>query len=160
MQVRYQAAPRSDTIILIDCASRGRGSVARTSMIRRFSADAVASAPENLHEILELAAYLTHDLLALRHVGARLLAGELVPRPADGEALVVEQAADLANDDDVLALVVAPVAAPLDGLELRKFLLPIAQHVRLHTAQLAHLSYGEVAFAGYCRQLGVILWLQ
>src|SRR5260370_41617563 len=160
MQVRYQTAPRSDTFILVYCDSRGRGFAAWAFMIRRFSSDAVASATEDPHELLELAAYLPHDLLALRHVGARLLAGELVARPADGEALVVEPAADLADDDHVLALVIAPVAAPFHGLELRKFLFPVAQHVRLHAAQLTHLSDGEVALAGNRRQLGVILWLQ
>ena len=100
------------------------------------------------------------DLLALGHVRARFLAGELVARAANREALVVEQAADLTDDDYVLALVVAPVAAPLHGLQLREFLLPITQHVRLHAAQLAHFTDGEVALAGDRRQLGVILWLQ
>src|SRR5205807_8759478 len=99
-------------------------------------------------QLLELDPHLPHDLLALRHVGARFLAGELVARPAYGEALVVEQAADLADDDHVLALVIAPVAASFDGLQLREFLLPVAQHVRLHAAQLTHLSDGEVALAG------------
>ena len=88
-----------------------------------------------------------------RDVGARLLAVELVARAADGEALVVQQAADLADDDHVLALVVAAVAAALHRLELRELLLPIAQHVRLDAAQLADFADGEVALAGDRRQL-------
>src|SRR5437763_2277028 len=118
------------------------------------------SAPQHLHQLLELDAHLPDNLLALRNVGARLFAGQLVSRPAYGEALVVEEAPDLADDEHVLALVVAPVAAPLDRLELREFLLPVAQHVRLDAAQLTHLSDGEVPLAGNRRQLGVTLWLQ
>ena len=60
----------------------------------------------------------------------------------------------------VLALIVAPVAAALHGLELREFLLPVAQHVRFHAAQLTDFTDGEVALTGDRRQLGVILWLQ
>ena len=45
-------------------------------------------------------------------------------------------------------LIVASVAAALHGAQLGEFLLPIAQHVRLDTAQLAHLTDGEVALNG------------
>jgi len=43
-----------------------------------------------------------------------------------------------------MVLVIAPVAAAFHGLELRKLLFPIAQHVRFDAAQLAHLADGEV----------------
>src|ERR1700730_934378 len=156
MQVRYQTAPRSDTIVVIeDEPTRlGTGRVGGP-MIRPFERSAAASAAQDFHHIFKLDPHLLDDLLALRDVRARLLAGELVARPADGEALVVEQAPDLADDDHVLALVVAPVAAALDGLQLGEFLLPVAQHVRLHAAQLTLLSDGEGALAGNRRQLRV-----
>src|SRR6201995_6202826 len=95
-------------------------------------------APQDLQQLLELQLHLLDDLLALAHVGASLFAGELLTGTADREALLVEQAADLTDDNDVLPLIVTPVAATLDGLELRKFLLPVAQHVRFHAAQITH----------------------
>src|ERR1700752_801236 len=159
MQVRYQAAPRSDTIVLIEKPHAAGDSPRAVSMIRRLW-KVRRSAAQHLHQLLELDPHLPDDLLALCDVGARLFSGQLVARPADGEALVVEQAPDLANDEYVLALVVAPVAAPLDRLQLGELLLPIAQHVRLDPAKLAHLSDGEVPLAWNRRQLGVILWLQ
>src|SRR5215469_17045275 len=161
MQVRYQAAPRSDTIVLIEIKTRGVGTGRAEDQSYADSRTApAASAPQNLHELLELDAHLLDDLLALRHIRARLFPGELVACPANGEALIVEQASDLADDDHVLALVIAAVAAALHRLQLRKFLFPVAQHVRLDTAQLTYLSDGEVALAGNRRQLRVILWLQ
>jgi hypothetical protein len=60
----------------------------------------------------------------------------------------------------VLALVVAAIAAALDGLELRELLLPVAQHVRLDAAQVADLADGEVALAGDRRQLAIVAWFQ
>src|SRR6185312_1458821 len=118
------------------------------------------SAPHQLENFLELHPHLPHDLLSLAHVGASLLTRELVARAGDRETLVVQKAADLADDDHVLALIVAPVAASLDGLQLREFLLPIAQHVRLDAAALAHLADREVALARNRREGVVILWLQ
>ena len=59
-------------------------------------------------------------------------AGELLAGAADGEALIVEQAADLADHQHVLALVIATVATALDRLELGEFLLPVAQYVRFY----------------------------
>ena len=78
---------------------------------------------------------------------------EPVPRTADREAFVVEQFADAPNEQDFVMLVVAAVAPPLDRLELREFLLPIAQHVRLDPAQLADFADREVAFRRDRRQL-------
>ena len=50
-----------------------------------------------------------------------------------------------------MVLVIAAVAASLHGGELGKFLLPIAQHMGLDTAQLGYFADGEVAF---CRNGG------
>src|SRR5690606_39771767 len=83
-----------------------------------------------------------------------------LPISADRETLLVEQAADLANHEHVLALVVAAIPAALDRLELRKLLLPVAQHVRLHAAQLAHLADREVTLPRNRRQFAVIAWFQ
>jgi hypothetical protein len=40
----------------------------------------------------------------------------------------------LANQKHFVVLVITPVAAALDGFELRKLLLPVAQYVRLDPA--------------------------
>ena len=50
---------------------------------------------------------------------------QLVARAADGEALVVQQVADAPDHQHLVVLVVAPVAAPLHGPELRELLLPV-----------------------------------
>src|SRR5581483_3343423 len=152
MQVRYQAAPRPDENFFLP--------IPRVRPERLTRAANHTLTPQNLHELLELDPHLADDLLALGGVRASFLATELVAGTADREALVVQEAADLADHNHILALVIAPVAASLDRLQLRELLFPIAQHMRLHTAQIAHLSNGEIALAGDRRQLGVILWLQ
>src|SRR5512134_3110916 len=81
---------------------------------------------------------------------------QTITRPADGEALFVQQLADAPDQQHLVMLVIAPVAAPLDRLELGEFLLPVAQHVRLHPAKLAHLTDGEVALRRDRRQLSFL----
>ncbi len=100
------------------------------------------------------------ELLALVQIHLRIVAGEPISRAANGEALFIQQAANLPNDQHVLALIVAAVAAPLDRLELRKFLLPIAQHMRLDAAQVADFADREVALPGDWRQLAIVAWFQ
>src|SRR5215471_15323652 len=73
---------------------------------------------------------------------------EPVARAADGESLLVKKLADAADQQHLVVLVVPPVPAALHGTKLGEFLLPVAQHVRLHSAQLAHLTDGEVALCG------------
>jgi len=101
-------------------------------------------AAKNLDELFELQPHLMDELLALVEVHLRIVAGEPVPGSADGKALFIQQAADLPNDQHVLALIIPAVAAPFDGLELREFLLPVAQNVRFHAAQVADFADGEV----------------
>jgi hypothetical protein len=57
--------------------------------------------------------------------------------------------ANPADQQHLVVLVVAAVAAPFHRLELGEFLLPIAQHIRLHAAQIADLTDGEVALGWY-----------
>src|SRR5690606_34504027 len=79
---------------------------------------------------------------------------EAVPRPGDGEPLFVEQAPDAAYQQDFVVLAVAPVAPPLDGLELVEFVFPGAQATRLDAAQVGDFADGEVALGGDRRQRG------
>src|SRR5260221_12783457 len=110
MQVRYQAAPRPD---------------------RKLNDK---SAAENPQYFFELEAHLPHDLLALADVRASLFTAELVARTADGEALLIEQAADLADDDHILALVVTAVFSPRYGVWRRKIPLPLTPPRRVDAA--------------------------
>ena len=103
---------------------------------------------------------LMDQLLALVEIDLRVVALETVARAADREALLVEEAADLANDQHVLALVITAIAAPLHGLELRKLLFPITQYVRFDAAQVADFADREVALAGNRRQLAIVAWFQ
>ena len=66
----------------------------------------------------------------------------------DGESLFVQEVADAANQEHFVVLVVAPIAAPLDRLQLRELLLPIAEHVRLDRTQITYLADGEIPLGG------------
>src|SRR6185295_9555991 len=70
---------------------------------------------------------------------------QAVARPADGEAFLVEQLADAPDQQHLVVLVIAPVAAALDRFQLRELLLPVAQDVRLHPAEIADFTDREVA---------------
>src|SRR5207248_1198845 len=103
-------------------------------------------------------AAVTRRRLGLLVVAERVV--QAVPRAADGEAFLVEEFADAADEQHLVVLVVAPIAAALDGLQLGKFLLPIAQHVRLHAPQVAHLTDSEVALRRDRRELSLpAAWL-
>jgi hypothetical protein len=148
MQVRYQAAPRPDRKRMI-------AQIATKDFESRE-----ASAAQNLDQFLEFQAHLMNQLLALIEINLRIIARQPIAGSADGKALLIEQAANLPNDQDILALIIAPVAAPLDRLELWEFLLPIAKHVRLDAAQVAHFADGEVALPRDRRQIAIVAWFQ
>ena len=138
-----------------------RAAYRRPRMIPDEVADRKPHSPaQDAQNVFEFQAHLPDDLLSLREIFTCFLTLQAVARTADGEALFVEKTANLANDEHVLALVVAAVAAALDGLELRKFLFPIAQHMRLDAAKVAHFADGEVALAGNRREFAVIAWFQ
>src|SRR5450830_205428 len=80
------------------------------------------------------------------------MAVELVARTADGETLLIQQLANAPDQQYFMVLIIAPVATPLDWFELGKFLLPVAQHMRLDATKFADFTDGEVAFGGNRRQ--------
>ena len=104
-------------------------------------------AAKNLDELFELEPHLMNELLALIEIYLRVVAGKAVPRSANGKALFIQKASYLADDQHVLTLIITAVAAALDGLELRKFLFPVAQHVRFDAAQVADFTDGEIPFS-------------
>jgi hypothetical protein len=69
-------------------------------------------------------------------------------RTADRESLLIEQFANATDQQNLVMLVITPVTAALHWFELRKFLLPVAQHMGLDSAKLAHFTDREVAFCG------------
>src|ERR1700723_3244895 len=66
-----------------------------------------ASAAQNLDQFLEFQSHLMNQLLALIKVHLRIVARESIAGSADGKALFIKQASNLANDQHVLALKVA-----------------------------------------------------
>ena len=149
------ATPR-EPLIRLDKMSPGGGPASAAAMIPQAGAEHQrveppgwgpsvrrrASALEDVEDLFELGPQLADDLLAVVDIVLGRVIGQALAGAADGVALLVEQAADLADHDHVLALVVAAVAAALDRLELRELLLPIAQHVRLDRTQLR--SRGQI----------------
>jgi hypothetical protein len=117
-------------------------------------------AAKNLYQLFQFEPHLMNELLTLVEIHLRIVAGEAIPGSSNGESLFIQQASNLPNDEHILALVVASVAAALDRLQLRKFLLPIAKHVRFDAAQVADLTNGEVALARYGRQFAIVAWFQ
>src|SRR5690606_23896939 len=115
---------------------------------------------EELQHFLELHPHLADDLRGHGRFLAGALAFQAQAGAADGVALLVQQAADLADHQHVVALVVAAVAAALDRLQRRELGLPVAQHVRLHVAQLADLADGEVALGRDRREFAVAARIQ
>src|SRR5690606_31202828 len=145
------------------CATRLRYTPDRGAIIARPTAMVAGpprwrqrrSALEQLQDFLQLHAHLAHDLAAHGRFLLRPFAFQAQARAADGVALLVQQAADLAHHQHVVALVVAAVAAALDRAQAREFGFPVAQHGRLDVAQLADLADGEVALGRDRRQLAV-----
>jgi len=109
------------------------------------------SAAQNLQNLFKFHSYLLDNLLTLSHIRLGVVARKALACTADREALVIEQAADLANDQDVLSLVIAAIAATLDRLELRELLLPVPEDMRLDSAEVAHFTYREVTLPRYRR---------
>jgi hypothetical protein len=103
-----------------------------------------ALAAKNLDQLLKLQPHLMNELLALIEIHLRIVAGKAVPCSANGKSLLIQQAAYLPDDQDILALIVPAVTAALDGFELREFLFPVTQHMRFHAAQVADFADGEV----------------
>ena len=104
---------------------------------------------KHVQDAFEFADERLDGLLTIGVQGLRVVQIEFVARAADGESFNVQQAANLTDENHVVSLIVAPVAAALDRLQLGKLLLPIPQHVRFDRAQFAHFTDGEVAFSGY-----------
>src|SRR5690606_17072019 len=143
MQVRYQAALHPEC----------RDENPTTKWRKREGA---ASAAQHLQQVFQLQQHLADDLLSLGEVFLGLFARKTLARAANGKPLLIEQGADLTDQHDVMPLVIAAVAAPLDGLKLWKLLFPVAQDMWLDRAKLAHFSNSEVTLGRDRRQLVIV----
>jgi len=58
----------------------------------------------------------------------------------DRKAVVIQQTPDLADNQHVLSLVIAAIAAPFDRFQLWKLLFPVTQYMRLYSTQVTYLT--------------------
>jgi hypothetical protein len=101
---------------------------------------------KQIQHFFQFRAQLLDDLLTLVGIFFGLGTGQTLPGPAYGKSLFVQETANLADKDDIVTLVVAPVTPALEWLQLGKFLLPVAQYMGLDCAQVADFTYGEITF--------------
>ena len=132
MQVRYQAALRPDKPALY----RSFGVLGRDS--------------EDFCNLQEFAAQGFGR--ERRSWGLLVRFSKAVPGAADGEALVVEQLANTPHEQYFVVLVVTTVTPSLYRFELSELLFPVAQDVRLYSAQFADFANREITFGGDRRQ--------
>ena len=159
--MRYQAALRPDCIFaIVPDREYHEAGILPALFNKKDSNRGARLALQDLQYFFKFQSHLTHDLVGNAHLHPSLMALQTRARAGNGEALVVEQRADLADHQHIVALVIAAVAAALDRLEVGKFLLPIAQHVRLDAAQLADFANGEIAFRRDGGEFGVIPLIQ
>ena len=120
-------------------------------ILAALALEKVFSAAQDFEDLLKLDAQLLDDLLALADVALGFLAGQALAGTADGETLIVQQAPNLPDDQNVLALIIAAIAASLDGLELRELLFPIPEDMRLYRTKIADFTDCEISLAWYWR---------
>jgi hypothetical protein len=97
--------------------------------------------------LLEFHSQLFDYLLALANVRFCLVSGQSLSCAANGKSIVVQETANLTNDQNILALIIAAVTAPFYRLQLRKLLFPVAQYMWLHGTQVTDFTYGEIALS-------------
>src|SRR5699024_5755753 len=78
---------------------------------------------------------------------------QTVAGTGNGEAFFIQQIADAPNEQDLVVLIVAPVASSLQGFQLGELLLPVAQHMRLDQAEIGDLANREVALGWNGRKM-------
>src|SRR5581483_4066781 len=109
MQVRYQAALRPEG---------GNYNRAAASTRRRLRAKQIDHRFDLAADVADVRRACAGRSRGLRRIRDDLI--EAVARPADREALIVEQFANAAYEKNFVVLVIAAVAAPLHRLQLRE----------------------------------------
>ena len=90
-----------------------------------------------------------HEARAARAAGIL----EAVARAVDGETVLVEQFADATDQQHLVVLVVTPIAATLQRLQLSELLLPVPEYMGFHPAKLAYFPDREIALRGNGRKV-------
>jgi len=70
-------------------------------------------ATQNLKKLFKFHAYLLDYLLTLRDIRLRVVTRQALTSATDGETLIIEEASDLSNDQNVLTLIIAAVTPSL-----------------------------------------------
>ena len=102
-------------------------------------------AAQDLKNLFKFHAYLLDNLLTLRHIRLGVVTGQALASTTDRESFVIQETPDLADDQDVLTLVIAAVTPSLYRLQLWELLLPIPEYVRLDRTKVAHFTNREVS---------------
>ncbi len=75
-----------------------------------------------------------------------------VASATDRESLLIEKITNASDEQHLMMLIVATIAASLHRTQLCELLLPITQHVRLDATQFTDLTDREIAFCRYRRK--------
>ena len=140
MQVRYQAALRPDRKAIIAAYTGGGLAIEHRDNTFQLT----------LHE-----ADVESDTCLCCFWGGDGRLIQTIAGSVNGEAVLIEQFANPSDQQHLVVLIVAPVSTAFEWFELRKFLLPIAKHVWLHAAQLAHFANREISLGWNDRQATV-----
>jgi hypothetical protein len=68
---------------------------------------------QNLKKLFKFHAHLLDYLLTLRDIRLRIVTRQALTSATDGETLIIEEASDLSNDQNVLTLIIAAVTPSL-----------------------------------------------
>ena len=115
---------------------------------------------QDVQHVFQFRNHLANDLPILGSIVFDFRTAEFLLGSADGVALIIKQATDLADCQDVSPLIVAAITPAFYGRELWEFLLPIAEDVSLNRAKLRHFTNGEITLAGNDRQFVVMTGFQ
>jgi hypothetical protein len=100
---------------------------------------------KDLQNLFQFHSHLANDLLTLRSIFLRGFARQLQACATDSIPLVVQQTANLSDQDHIVSLIITAISPPFDGFKLGKLLLPITQNMRLNFAQVAYLTDCKVS---------------
>ena len=133
---------RQDKIEIAKRAQKNRGGLRQLGFITK--APLLYRGVQHVQNIFQLGDHLPDQLFVLGGVVFHFMAAQLLLGTTDSVPLIIEQASDLTNGDNVSSLIVPAIAPALDRRQLGKLLLPITQDVRLYSTQVSDLSNGEV----------------
>ncbi len=102
--VRYQAALRPDRI-----QYETRAAMILAALVR----EKVFLAAQDLENLFKFHAQLLDNLLALTGVCLRIITRKPLASSTNGEPVLIQKAANLTNDQNVLPLIIATITSPL-----------------------------------------------